>query len=115
MSTLRKPVVLYFAVLVALLLGLTTATGQQSGDQATLEERLVFGLEARRPSELAFLDAVVATVERGELPRKLVDRFYFWARERSSRNGGQKKQRPIIYFQAGLRIQAERLGINIRK
>jgi hypothetical protein len=66
----------------------------------TLRERLVAGLQVRRPSEFEFIDAVVDSVDRGDLPERLVDRFFFWSRTRQPRTTGST--RPIIYFQAGL-------------
>ena len=49
----------------------------------TYREVLVFGLRARLPSELEFIDSVVDAVEQGQLPPRLVDQTYFWARTRS--------------------------------
>lgn len=88
--------------------------------QLTLEDRLVIGLQARRPSEIAFIEAVVDTVNRGDLPVRLVDRTFFWARARSPRShrgglNGRTSHRAIIYFQAALTIQAERLKIDLRR
>ena len=79
--------------------------------EATLEERLTAGLQARRPSEREFIDAVVDTVDRGELPEGLVDRFFQWSRLRAAKRGGG--HRAIIYFEAGLRRQADKLRIRI--
>lgn len=104
---------LSIALLLCLSAGLFAA--QQGGKEPTYRERLVFGLQARRPSEVEFVDAVVDTVERGQLPRKLVDRTYFWARERSPVRNGRKAHRPIIYFQPALTKQAEKLGITIAR
>lgn len=98
-----------------LTLALPDAAPAQRQSEPTLEQRLKLGLQARRPSENDFIDAVVATVHRGELPQKLVDRTYFWARERSVKNGGRKHHRPIIYFQPALARQAEKLGVDITK
>ncbi|TWT74679.1 hypothetical protein Pla123a_35030 [Posidoniimonas polymericola] len=104
---------LSIALVFCLTAGLFAA--QQGGKEPTFRERLVLGLQARRPSEVEFIDAVVDTVERGRLPRKLVDRTYFWARERSPVRNGKKSHRPIIYFQPALTIQAEKLGITIAR
>src|SRR5688572_14357208 len=49
---------------------------------ATLRDRLIFGLEARIPVELAFVDAVVLEVRFGRLPQRMVDQTFFWARDR---------------------------------
>ena len=49
----------------------------------TYQEVLTFGLQAKLPSEVAFVDSVVKAVETGQLPAVLVDQTYFWARTRS--------------------------------
>ncbi|MEM6331199.1 MAG: hypothetical protein AAF790_13245 [Planctomycetota bacterium] len=107
------PVLLAAAVLAA---APTTpiASAQTGVQQPTLKERLLFGLQARRPSEKRFIDAVVDTVERGELPLRLVDRTFFWARSRTPKRPTRRSRRAIIYFQPALTIQAQRLRINIR-
>ncbi len=79
--------------------------------EPTLSERLTRGLQARRPAEFEYIDAVVDTVNRGDLPEKLVNRMFFWARGRAPK--GDESQRPIIYFQAGLTRVAEKLHIDI--
>lgn len=79
--------------------------------EPTLRERLTLGLNARRPAELEYIDAVVDTVNRGELPEKIVDRMFFWARSRSPK--GDQSRRPIIYFQAGLTRVAEKMHVTI--
>lgn len=102
-----------------LLVGLTaalaladSATAQTiSNREPTLRERLVNGLQVRRPSEFAFIDAVIDTVNRGEISERLVNRFFNWARSRAAKRG--RKRRGIIYFQAGLSEQARKLGISI--
>lgn len=73
------------------------------------------GLQVRRRSERRFIEAVVDTVNRGELSLRLVDRTFFWARSRAPKQAGKYYRRPIIYFQPALRIQAERLRIDIRR
>ncbi len=79
--------------------------------EPSLRERLTLGLQARRPVELEYIDAVVDTVNRGELPEKVVDRMFFWARSRSPK--GDQSRRPIIYFQAGLTRVAEKMHVKI--
>ena len=80
---------------------------------ATLRDRLIFGLEARIPVELAFVDAVVLEVRFGRLPQRMVDQTFFWARDRASiaQNGSQ--QRPIIFFQPAMRARAARLKVKL--
>jgi len=77
----------------------------------TLRDRLVIGLEARLKTEVAFVDAVVAEVQAGHLPQRLVDQTFFWARKRAAiiRNG--RSNRPIIYFQPAMRARANQLHV----
>ncbi|WP_197526120.1 hypothetical protein [Botrimarina colliarenosi] len=92
---------------------LPTSGGGQTNDkrEPKLRERLVLGLQVRRPAEYEYVDAVIDTVNRGELPQKIVDRMFFWARGRAPK--GDQGRRPIIYFQAGLNRVASKLRIDI--
>lgn len=91
----------------------TCVIAQTTRESATFRERLIAGLQVRRPSEFAFVDAVIDTVDRGELPQRLVDRFFFWARSRPATSVATS--RPIIYFEQGLKIQAKKLKIVIAR
>jgi hypothetical protein len=79
----------------------------------TLRDRLLVGLEARLKSEVAFVDAVVAEVNSGHLPLRLVDETFFWARQRAAivRNG--HTDRPIVYFQPAMRARANLLHVSL--
>ena len=80
----------------------------------SFRDRLVTGLKARLKSEIAFVDNVVTRVNAGQLPRRLVDETFFWARQRTlnpRRNGRQR--RPIIYFQPAMAARAARLGVTL--
>lgn len=92
----------------------TPTAGGGGSRTATLEQRLTFGLQARRPQEIAFVKAVVDTVGRGKLPVRLVDRTFFWARNRAPKVAGEFVRRPIIYFRPALLAQTNRLGIAVR-
>ncbi len=70
-----------------------------------LQDRLVSGLEVRRPVDLAFIARVVDLVEQDRLPLSLVLSTYQWARP--------KKPRPYPYFVRGLRIRAARIGVQL--
>lgn len=101
-------------VLVLTIGTLAGAVAQTTGSrEPTLRERLTAGLLARRPSEIAFLDAVVETVERGELSERLVNRVFLWARSRPGR--GSATDRPIVRFQPALTRLAARYGVSIRR
>jgi hypothetical protein len=74
---------------------------------------LIFGLKAKLPSELAFIDSVVVAVEEGRLPSRLVDQTYFWARTRSGNSLYGRPNRPIIYFIPALQARLKKLHINV--
>ncbi len=76
------------------------------GKVADLEDRLKTGLRARRPEEKRFIERVVQLVREGNLPGKLVDSTYLWAIER-------QQKYPYPLFERALRIQADRLGIDL--
>jgi hypothetical protein len=79
----------------------------------TYQEVLVFGLQAKLPSELAFVNSVVAAVESGQLPSRLVDQSYFWARTRAGTSLSGRATRPIIYFIPALEARLKRLRLNV--
>ena len=80
-----------------------TSAGLGKAASTTLKKTLEAGLRARRPQEFAFLARVAALVEDGTLPRSLVESTFFWAR--------RKGRYPLVYFEAGLRLRAKRIGI----
>jgi hypothetical protein len=79
----------------------------------SFRDRLVVGLQARLKSEVAFVDAVVAEVQAGRIPQRLVDETFFWARQRAAivRNG--RANRPIIYFVPAMRARAKLLNVSL--
>jgi hypothetical protein len=72
---------------------------------AGLQDRLVNGLEVRRPVDMAFIAQVVTLVEQDRLPLSLILSTYKWARP--------KKPRPFPYFQRALRIRAAQIGVQL--
>ena len=72
----------------------------------TLESRLTTGLKARRPEDVEFVERVAEMVRTGQLPAKVVDSTFLWAIRR-------RQSYPFPAFQKALRIQADRLGIEI--
>jgi hypothetical protein len=84
-----------------------------AGQQVTLRDRLVVGLQARLKTEVNFCNAVAVQVQLGHLPQRIVDETFFWARERAApaRNGLQ--YRPIVYFQPAMKLRAKKLGIEL--
>jgi len=112
------------ATIIALAIALTCARAANIPQQvatnrgvthsrATLRERLIYGLQARIPSEVEFVDLVVVKVHTGKLPERMVNQTFFWARDRASvaRNGSQ--QRPIIFFMPAMQARAARLDVDL--
>lgn len=82
----------------------------------SFRDRLIVGLQARRGSEVDFIDAVVLKVRVGKLPERLVNQTFFWSRDRAARPGHTitaATQRPIIYFQPVMTAQAKKLGVTL--
>ena len=77
----------------------------------TLRDRLVTGLRARLKSEIEFIDGLVLAVNLGQVPQRLVDQTYFWARIRARDERYGRPRRPIIYFQPAMAARAKRLGV----
>jgi hypothetical protein len=78
---------------------------QGAGTEGTPPLKIVLekGLNARLPSEFAFVDKVVRLVDEGRLPVSVVDSTFLWARRR--------QPYPFPYFERALRIRAKRLGV----
>jgi hypothetical protein len=89
-------------------LSLTPARPDQT---LSFRDRLIAGLQARLPSEIEFIDRVLAEVEARRLPPTLVNQTFFWARQRSAISRDARSYRPIIYFRIAMTLQAKRLGV----
>lgn len=72
----------------------------------SLEDQLKTGLKARLPEEKEFIEEVARLVNEGELPRKLVDSTFVWAVRR-------RTTYPFPAFERALRLQADRLGVDL--
>jgi hypothetical protein len=96
--------------LASLLLGATAFAAPPEGRDGPgttgLEDRLVAGLQVRRPADRDYIGRVVGMVEEGRLPPKLVDATFLWAVRRRQRH-------PLPAFREALRLQADRLGIAV--
>lgn len=77
----------------------------------SLRDRLVVGLQARLKSEVTFCEVVATRVNTGQLPQRLVDETFFWARQRAGAVRTGPNHRPIIYFQPAMRARAGRLKV----
>ena len=74
--------------------------------EASLKDQLEKGLRARRPEEFAFIGRVVALVDDGKLPVKLVRGTFGWAR--------RKKPYPFPYFERALKLRAAKIGVVVK-
>jgi len=72
----------------------------------SLEDQLNTGLKTRRPEETEFVEGVARLVNEGKLPRKLVDSTFIWAVRR-------RQTYPFPAFERALRLQADRLGVDL--
>jgi hypothetical protein len=80
----------------------------------SLRDRLIVGLKAMSKSDLEFVDRVVARVNSGQLPLRMVDETFFWARKRvAPATRGVKERRAIIYFRPVLTAQARKIGVEL--
>jgi hypothetical protein len=94
--------------------GLPQLNPAAPGKPVTFRDRLVTGLRARLDSEVDFVESVVAEVQAGRLPQRLVDQTFFWARSAAARRQRSgRNPRPIIYFQAAMTLQARRIGVSL--
>jgi len=82
------------------------AVTDEAKAEVTLEDRLSTGLKVRRPEDVAFVDHVAEMVRAGRLPAKVVDSTYLWAIRR-------RQAHPFPAFQKAIRLQADRLGIDV--
>jgi|SoiMethySBSTD1v2_1073268.scaffolds.fasta_scaffold749683_1 hypothetical protein len=81
----------------------------------SLRDRLIVGLQARLKSEVAFCEAVTMEVNLGHLPLRVVDETFLWARQRAQSQMNVHQYRPIIYFQLGMRLRAQKLNVTLPK
>lgn len=72
--------------------------------EVSLKDRLITGLRAVRPDDIAYCERVAKATQTGQLPVKLVDSTYFWA-------VGRGTDFPLPSFAKALDIQCRRLGI----
>jgi hypothetical protein len=89
---------------------LTPARPQQP---VSLRDRLVVGLQARLKTEVAFVEDVAFRVRIGQIPQRIVDQAFFWARDRASVVRAGRTRRPIIYFQPAMIARAKALGLTL--
>ena len=82
-----------------------TATGgvfnRTSARKLGLSDQLRLGLRARNSADRAYIERVVKSVERGKIPRRLVNAAYNYARRR-------RPNYPLPYFKRALEILTAR-------
>ncbi|MCA9106854.1 MAG: hypothetical protein R3B96_03175 [Pirellulaceae bacterium] len=78
------------------------------GREADLRDRLTTVLRVRTDPEKDFVEAVVAKVTTGDIPRELVDSTLLWVRSNRA-----DSPYPFFYFERVLRIRGQRAGIAI--
>ena len=88
---------------------LTPAT---SDKPATVRDRLIAGLQARLPSEVAFIDQILLAVQNGHLPQRMVDETFFSARQKAA-DPAHGPQRPIVYFRPAMVARANALHVTL--
>jgi hypothetical protein len=69
-----------------------------------LRDQLMFGLRVGFPEQEAFVDQVIARVDRGEISRAMVNVVYVWSKKR-------RPKIPFPYFEYVMRILAEQRGV----
>jgi hypothetical protein len=79
----------------------------------SLRDRLMVGLQARTKTEVQFVELVAARVASGDLPQRVVDETFFWARSRAAVIRNSRTRRPIIYFQPAMVARAQRLRVSL--
>jgi hypothetical protein len=77
----------------------------------SLRDRLVVGLQARLKSEISFVELVALRVRTGQLPQRLVDETFLWARRRAGSTRSGSARRPIIFFRPAMTARAKRLNV----
>ncbi|SRR5260221_14791237 len=84
-----------------------TVRAADTGTSSTpkLKDTLEKGLKARLQSEFAFIKTVVEKVDDGTLPRSIVESTFLWAR--------RKPVHAFEYFQEGLKVRAEQIGVTL--
>ena len=69
-----------------------------------LRDQLMYGLRVAFPEQEAFVDQVIAKVDRGEISRAMVNVVYVWSKKR-------RPKIPFPYFEYVMRILAEQRGV----
>jgi hypothetical protein len=87
--------------------GTNFSNSSGAGQVADLKDQLEKGLKCRRPQEFAFVAAVLAKVESGDLTRQLVVETFAYARKKATKVGHKYA---FPYFQRALEERAKQAG-----
>jgi hypothetical protein len=88
--------------------GFDTNLAEQMLDLNTVELRIQLqnGLRVFLPEQVAFLNAALAAVDSGRIPRSMINMVYVWAIRRNPKV-------PFPYFEVALRTLADRRGVTL--
>ena len=95
----------HWSIAVFLVLLVVVSNGTAAAERPLDADEIKAALRTEAPEEDGFVDYVVGLVDRGTLPRGLVEGTLQWAR--------RKSQHRFQYFQRGLIVRAARMGIRI--
>ncbi len=91
-------------VLGLVLFGAQTAEANRAPRIQLDAETMKAALRTETPEEQGYIDEVLRRVRTGQLPRRLVESVFWWARHKPAHR--------FQYFRQALRIQAARLGFS---
>jgi len=81
------------------------------GRQVGLYDMLRVGLKAKTKADFEYITEVVELVDKGKLPRDMVESSFLYARYRYRTHPGSFKLRPMVYFQPSLTARAKKIGV----
>ncbi|MCY3006492.1 MAG: hypothetical protein NTV29_10995 [Planctomycetota bacterium] len=84
--------------------GYNEAEQMLSLNSVELRDQLMYGLRVAFPEQEAFVDQVIARVDRGEISRAMVNVVYVWSKKR-------RPKIPFPYFEYVMRILSEQRGV----
>jgi hypothetical protein len=86
---------------------------QAGGRQVSLYDMLRVGLKAKTKADFEYIAEVVELVEKGKLPREMVESSFLYARYRYRTHPSSFRLRPMVYFQPSLSARAKKIGVII--
>jgi hypothetical protein len=83
-----------------------SSSGSGGSAKYNLQKQLETGLKARRDSDFRYIANIVAKVENGTLPRRIVDQAFLYSRAKNP-------QYPLIYFQFSIKELSKKAGVTL--